>query len=313
MNRRAAYGSAFALLCAIWGSTWFAIKVGLESTPVFFAASFRFALAAAVLAVVTLVFRAHLPRNRTEWALAAFVGVVLFTGDYGLIYWAEANGVPSGLTAVLFATMPLQTAIAAHALVKDEPLSRQKLAGIGLGFLGIVLIFRGQMSASGVGLLLPMIAVVLAATCGGVVTAAERRWGRSLDPVGFNVIAMAIGAPLLAILSLASGERWSIPPWPAGLGALLYLALAGSVVTFVIWNWMLRTVPATSMSFVTMITPIVALFLGAVLAQEGLEPLDVIGTAVVLLGIFLASSRRVGLWVRGLLPRNASRAPEGKR
>ncbi len=313
MKARAAFGSGFVLLCAIWGSTWYAIKVGLESTPVFFAASFRFGLAAAVLTVVTLIFRAHLPRNRTEWALALFVGVVLFTGDYGLIYWAEGNGVPSGLTAVLFATMPLQTAIAAHALVKDEPLSRQKLAGIGLGFLGIVLIFRGQLSASGLGLLLPMIAVLLAATCGGVVTAAERRWGRKLDPIGFNVIAMAVGSACLAVVSLAAGESWAIPPWPAGLGALLYLALAGSVVTFVIWNWMLRTVPATSMSFVTMITPIVALFLGAALAQEGLETLDVIGTAVVLLGIYLASSKRVGSWVRGLLPGNAARAPDGKR
>ena len=313
MQRNVVQGAAYALLCTIWGSTWFAIKVGLESTPVFFAASLRFAVAAAVLAGLLVVLGAHLPRTRAEWNLALFAGIVLFTADYGLIYWAEGNGVPSGLTAVLFATMPLQTAIAAHALIEEEPFTRQKMAGIGLGFAGILLIFRTQLSLSGWGLFLPMLAVLLSATCAGVVTAAERRWGREVDPIGFNVVAMAIGSTCLASISLVTGEAWSVPPWPAGLGAVLYLSLAGSVVAFVAWNWMLRTVSATSMSFVTMITPIVALVLGAAVANEGFQPLDIAGAGVVILGIYLSGARRLGAWTRRARPREASSVPESKR
>src|SRR5437667_12255091 len=100
--------AAFAMLCIIWGSTWLAIRIGLEGAPPFLSASLRFAVASVVLVLLAVVFRSKWPQNRTEWALVGFVGVVLFTADYGLIYWGENNGVESGLSAILFATFPLQ-------------------------------------------------------------------------------------------------------------------------------------------------------------------------------------------------------------
>src|SRR5213593_3624196 len=143
--------AAFAMLCLIWGSTWLAIRIGLEGAPPFLSASLRFAVASIVLVLLAVVFRSKWPQNRTEWALAGFVGIVLFTGDYGLIYWGEGNGVPSGLSAILFATFVLQTAIAAHLVLSTEKLTAQKIAGIGLGFGGILLIFRGDVSTAGSG------------------------------------------------------------------------------------------------------------------------------------------------------------------
>src|SRR5437762_10413279 len=141
--------AACALLSVIWGSAWLAICIGLQSAPPFLAATLRFLLASITLAVLAIVFRSKWPANRTEWALVAFVGLVLFTADYGFIYWGENNGVESGLSAILFATLPLQTALVANAVLPGERLTVQKLAGIGLGFGGILLIFRGQIGTAG--------------------------------------------------------------------------------------------------------------------------------------------------------------------
>src|SRR5881392_4333352 len=115
------------MLCVIWGSTWLAIRIGLQGAPPFLAASLRFIVASATLAVLALPFRSKWPANRTEWKLVVFVGLVLFTADYGLIYWGENNGVESGLSAILFATYPFQTAIAAHFVLPAERLSIRKV------------------------------------------------------------------------------------------------------------------------------------------------------------------------------------------
>src|SRR2546428_689223 len=147
--------AAFAMLCLIWGSTWLAIRIGLEGAPPFLSASLRFAVASIVLVLLGIVFRSKWPQNRTEWALVGFVGIVLFTADYGLIYWGENNGVLSGLSAILFATFPLQTALVANAFLKAERFTVQKLLGIGVGFGGVVLIFRSQLGTAGPGQVLP--------------------------------------------------------------------------------------------------------------------------------------------------------------
>lgn len=307
MNGRASVSAAFASLCVIWGSTWIAIKFGVESVPTFLSAALRFVVAAAVLLLVAGILRRKLPRSRTEWAATVLVGVILFVGDYGLIYWGEANGVPSGLTAVLFAIMPLLTALAAHGLLRTEPLTAQKLVGILIGFGGVVLIFRGQLASAGASLFFPMLAVVLAAACGGVGTVIIKGWAHEIDAFTFNGLAMAVGAAGLAALSLASGEAWAVPSWPSGFAPILYLALLGSVVAFVTYKWLLGHMEATSASFLTLITPVVALFLGALLANETLEPFDAIGIAVTLLGIYVSISKRVA--ALGRIVRTASAAP----
>lgn len=307
MNLRTSVTTAFAALCLIWGSTWIAIKFGVEAVPTFLSATFRFLVASAVLLAIAAVLRRRLPQTRAEWTATILVGIILFTGDYGLIYWAEANGVPSGLTAVLFATMPLLTAIAAHALLRREPLTAQKLVGILVAFGGVALIFRGQLGSQGPSLFLPMFAVVASAACAGVGTVIMKGWAHDIDALTFNGLAMAVGAGGLAAASVLTGERWIAPSWPGGLAPILYLALLGSVVAFVTYKWLLGHLEATSASFLTLITPIVALVLGTFLASETLEPIDAVGTAVTLLGIYLSISRRVASLGRSL--RSAPVAP----
>jgi drug/metabolite transporter (DMT)-like permease len=273
------------MLCAIWGSTWLVIKIGLQGAPPLLAASLRFVVAAAVLLVVCVVFRSKLPRGRTEWALVAFYGIVLFGADYGLIYWGEGNQVDSGLSAVLFATFPFQTAIAAHALLKTERLSAQKLVGIALGFAGIAFIFRTKLAASA-DLFFPMLAIVLAATCAAAASVAVKRWGHDMDPVS------------LTAASLGAREAWAVPSWPTGILAIVYLSLAGSVVAFVAYLWLLKRIEATSLSYIAFVNPVVAVLLGFLVGEERLDPLVLAGAGMTLAGIWLATSKRVGAWIR---------------
>jgi drug/metabolite transporter (DMT)-like permease len=292
VNGRSSVASTFALLSFIWGSTWLAIKLGVEAVPTFLSVMLRFGMASLVLLTLASVFRRKLPRSRSEWGIVFFVGIALFLGDYGLIYWAEANGLESGLTAILFAMMPLLTAVAAHALIPRERLTLQKLLGIAVGFGGVALIFRGQLATAGLGKALPMLAVVLASGFAGTSTAAMRRWARDIDSFVFNGLAMGIGSLGLAAVSLGTGERWSVPSWPGGLLPILYLGLVGSVVAFVAYHWLLQHVEATTGSFILLVTPIVALALGVVLANETVDAIDLLGTAVTLAGLWISLSRR---------------------
>src|SRR6185312_351080 len=135
----------FSLLCLIWGSTWLAIKVGYGGLGPFTVAALRFVIAAAVLCAIVPIVGARWPRGRTEWTLVLVVGLLLFGGDYGLIYWAEQY-IDSGLTAVLFGTFPLATMLAAHVYVPGEQLTGRKLAGAAIAFAGVVALFGDRLS-----------------------------------------------------------------------------------------------------------------------------------------------------------------------
>ncbi len=159
-----------------------------------------------------------------------------------------------------------------------------------------------------------MFAIVLSATCASIATVAVKRWGHEADPVSFNAFAMGAGAVVLTVVSLAARETWSVPSWPEGIGSILYLALAGSVATFVTFLWLLKRIEATSMSYIALITPIVAVFLGVSLGNEGLDPLIFVGAAVTLVGIYLSTSKRAAAWARdvtgwGVVPEEPT-APE---
>lgn len=303
MARSWTIGAEYGLLCGIWGSTWLVILLGMQGVSPFLGASLRFAVAVTALLAIALVGRRPFPRGRTELRLVAFVGVVLFGADYGLIYWGEANGVPSGLSAVLFATLPLQTAIAAHAVIPEEKLSLPKLAGIGAGLVGLGLIFRGQLGAAGLSIAFPMAAIVLSATCAAVASVAVKRWGHGTDPVTFNAGAMAIGAIVLGGASIVSGEAKAWPTWPFGVLSILYLAIFGSVVTFVTYLSLLKRIEVSAMSFIAMITPIVALVLGFAVLGETVEPLAIGGTAMTLAGVYVSTQV-------GRAPKSQAASPE---
>jgi drug/metabolite transporter (DMT)-like permease len=279
----------YLALCVIWGSTWLVIKVGYGGLGPFNVAALRFYLAAAVLAPLVPLLGARWPRGRAEWWLVVWVGLVLFAADYGLIYWAEQY-LDSGLTAILFAMLPLITVSFAHVYVPGDRLTARKLAGTGLAFVGVVALFGSNLSvdASKGG---PMLAVVASAVCAAAAAVASKRHGTAMHAAALNAPAMLVGAVALSIASLVVGDGFQLPRSGAAWGAIAYLAIAGSVVTFLAYFSLLKTWSVTSLSFVSVFTPVSALLLGFLLLDERPTAMTAVGTALILTGVALALTR----------------------
>ena len=276
----------YALLCLIWGSTWLVIKVGYGGLGPFNVAGLRFFLAAAILAVLVPLLGARWPAGRKEWALVAWVGLTLFCADYGLIYWAE-QFLDSGLTAILFATLPLITVLMAHAYLPGDRITPQRLAGTLIAFLGVAALFADhvRLDPSEAG---PMLAVVGACVFAAAAGIASKRHGGALHPAALNAPAMLVGALALVGASILSGDGFAIPREISTWSAIAYLAIAGSVVTFLIYFTLLKTWSVTSMSFISVFTPAVALLLGFALLGERLTGLTALGALLILAGVALA-------------------------
>jgi drug/metabolite transporter (DMT)-like permease len=272
----------------VWGSTWLVIKIGYGGLGPFNVAALRFFLAGLIFAPLVAFFHARWPRGREEWLLVGWVGLALFAADYGLIYWGE-QFLDSGLTAILFATLPLITILFAHAYLPGERITFRKLAGTLLAFFGVAGLFgdRVRFDASQAG---PMLAIVLSAVCAATAGVASKRHGAALHPAALNAPAMFGGAFALTAASVAAGDGFTVPRDAATWGAIAYLALAGSVLTFLIYFTLLKTWSVTSLSFISVFTPAIALLLGFVFLDERPTLLTGLGAALILMGVTLAST-----------------------
>jgi len=284
--RRSLQVPLYVLLCIIWGSTWLVIKIGYGGLGPFNVAALRFFVAAAVLAALVPLLGAAWPRGRAQWRLVAVVGVALFAADYGLIYWAEQY-IDSGLTAILFATLPLVTLLLAHAYLPGERITPRKLTGTLVAFVGVVALFAGNVRLDPAAAL-PMLAIVAAAVCAAIAGVASKRHGHALHPAALNAPAMGIGAVVLAAASLLAGDGFRWPGDAATWAAVGYLAVAGSVITFLIYFALLKTWSVISLSFISVFTPAVALLLGFVVRGERLSGLTALGAVLILGGVALA-------------------------
>jgi drug/metabolite transporter (DMT)-like permease len=280
----------YAVLCLIWGSTWLVIKVGYGGLGPFTVAALRFLLAGALLTPMVPALGARWPRGRAEWALVVFIGIVLFGFDYGLIYWAE-QFLDSGLTAILFAVLPLLTIACAHVYLPGDRMTPRKLSGALLAFAGVVLLFgdRVQVDAAATR---PMLAVLGSALCAALAAVASKRHGANIHPAALNAPAMLVGSAVLFVLALAAGEDVGLPRDGATWGAVAYLAIAGSIVTFLVYFALLKTWSVTSLSFISVFTPAIALALGFVVLDERPTGWTAAGAGFILAGVTLALTSR---------------------
>jgi drug/metabolite transporter (DMT)-like permease len=276
----------YVLLCVIWGSTWLAIKVGYGGLGPFNVAGLRFLIAGLVFVALVPLFRARWPHGRSEWILVAFVGVVLFGVDFGLIYWGE-QFLDSGLTAILFATLPLITIGMAHVYLPGDRITPRKLAGTTLAFLGVVALF-GENVRIDPSKAWPMAAIVLSAACAAAAGVATKRHGAALHPTALNAPAMLIGAAALFLASTIANERIGLPRAAAAWFAVAYLALAGSVVTFLSYFTLLKRLTVTTLSFISVFTPAIALLLGFIFLDERPTLLAGFGAVLILVGVMTA-------------------------
>jgi drug/metabolite transporter (DMT)-like permease len=276
-----------ATMCLIWGTTWAAIQIGLKGIPPFSGVAIRFAIASPLLLAAALAMGVKLGRSPHEKTLWVVNGLLQFTISYGVVYWAE-QWVPSGLAAVLFATYPLFVAMLAHVALPGESLRPLEVAGVVIGFGGIAVIFSEDFQALGGSQVAVASAVMLISPfVSAVTTVAVKRWGSKVHPLSITAIPMAICAGVMGVVAFKY-ERGLPFTWDAvSVGALLYLAIFGSAVTFTLYFWLLRHYPAKRLSLIAYIIPIIAVGVG-VLRNEPLTVRELIGAAVVIAGVALA-------------------------
>ncbi len=275
---------ALLSLYLIWGSTYFAIRIALTSYPPFLLAAIRFLVAGGVLYAL-LRWRGNAAPTGPQWRNAAVTGTLLLTLGNGLVCVAEQH-VASGLAAVTLASMPLFAAIFA-AMYGEWP-TRRELAGLALGFAGVVLLG----TAGGLGGE-PIAALAL------LISAAAWAFGsiwsrpRDMPPAAMNTAAqMLAGGAVLLALALLTGE--SLPQAPAFSAslAIAYLALFGSLAGFTAYLFLLAAVrPALATSY-AYVNPPVAVLIGALLGAEVVRWLDLAAMAVILAGVALIAASR---------------------
>jgi drug/metabolite transporter (DMT)-like permease len=279
---------AFAACGAIWGSTFLVISIGNDVLAPVWAATLRLLLAALLLTAWTFARRESLPRGPALRAALAY-GVCQFGINFPLLYWGEQR-VPSGLSAVLYATIPLSSALLTRALGM-EALTPSKVIGAVIAFAGVAVLFAGSFRGhvSPVGLL----AIFAAATVAALGTVLLKRGPRQ-GAIAVNAVGCAIGGVMAGAISFAAREAHALPTSAAAALPLLYLTVAGSLGAFVIMSWLVNRWPVTRVSYVTVIVPVLALALGRAVRHEPLTALSLAGAALVLAGLLIGmrASRR---------------------
>jgi len=289
-------GIGFALISLIWGSTWLVIKIGLESLPPFYAVAIRFTLATLILFAVMQVRGDRIPVDRTSVSLYLTVGLLSFSVPFALVYWGEQY-IPSGLASVLFAVHPFIVAIGSQLFLPGERMSLLKVAGVCLGFLGILVIFWADVHPGGTGIR-GMIAILLSTLLQGISLVIVKRKDRHVNPMALTFGGMLFGLCLLYAAAFLFEDASHIRLDQKGIGSIVYLGTFGSVVAFVTYYWLLKRVEAVYLSLVSFVTPVLAVILGAVWLHESLAPRIFSGAMLVLGGILVANGRDMAAALR---------------
>ena len=276
----------YALICVIWGSTWVAIKVGLVGVPPFLAAGLRFLLAALIVGVVLAARRRPVSLTHNDKVCVLSMGLLLFWLDYAAVYWAEMR-ISSGLTAILFSTMPLITSLLSAYWTRSETLTGRKATGILVGVCGTALLFWPHERLT-LQQALGMLAALGASLCAAINLVMIKKYGRHTDPFVLNFFGMMLGAACLLVMSAAL-EDWAAVAWSrSNVLALVYLAVFGSVIAFSAYYYLIKRMDATMVSLSTLIIPIVALALGRAFLNETVTLLALAGIATIVAGVAVA-------------------------
>jgi drug/metabolite transporter (DMT)-like permease len=272
----------FIACCLIWGSTFLAIRIGNEAVPPIWAATIRLALAAPLLTALVIATRQRFPRGPALRGALLF-GIFNFGVNLSLLYWGE-RVVPSGIAAVLYATVPLSTALIAAAM-RVERLVARKVAAALVAIVGVAIIFAGELKLD-----VPLeglAAVFLAATAASLSSVFLKR---TPQPSAFaaNAVGAAVGAVVCAAASLLIGEDHALPTTLAAWWPIVYLTLAGSLGAYVLYTWLVQHWPVTNASMIGVVVPVIAVILGAVARQEQRSPESYVGAAVVLVAVIIA-------------------------
>ena len=274
---------AFAVVVLLGGVNGTAIHVGNQELAPEWGAALRFGMASLVLFGIVIGRRLPLPSGRAL-AASALYGLLAFGVTFGLVNWALVQ-TPPGTAQVILALVPLLTLVLAAAQGL-ETLRGQSIVGSLVSVAGIVLIFGERASAN-----VPLISML--AVLGGALSISEanvvaKRLPRC-HPVANNAIGMGVGAVFLGAISIVAGEPHVLPQQPATLLALGYLSLAGSVVVFSLYLFIIERWTASATSYALLLMPLVSVVVAALVVNEPITPILIGGAVLVLAGVYVGA------------------------
>lgn len=284
--------TALGAVYVLWGSTYLGIRVALDNLPPYTLGAIRFLVAGPLMyaVAVRLARRRGRPEPRPtarQWAAQSLVGILLLGVGNGGVILAEQS-VPTGLVALLVATVPLWMALFG-GLVLGEPFSRRAVVSVVLGFAGVGLLIRPGGAAS-----LPvMLAVLIAPLTWSIGSLYARRAPRPHSPLVGAGMQMSAAGVVFAVAALIAGEPWhggGIHPTGRGLLAVAYLITFGSLVGYTAYAWLLQVVPVSLVSTYAYVNPLVAVLLGAVFLSEQITARVLIGGGIVAVAVALLLS-----------------------
>lgn len=278
---------AFAGFVVIAGLNFVAVRFSNRELAPFWGAGLRFGAAGLVFLALALGRRSPFPRGRALAGALVF-GVLAFGVSYALAYYALVRA-PASVAAVIVALAPLMTLFLASVVHGVERLRARGIVGGLVALLGIALIFRDGLVGAHAPLL-SLVAIVLMALCLSEATVLVKRFPK-VDPFAMNATGMLVGSALLLALSFGAGERWALPRTTEARVAVLYLVLVGSVVMFFLYLFVLGRWSASATSYQTVLSPIVTIVAGALLAGERIGWVLVAGGALVLAGVYFGALR----------------------
>jgi drug/metabolite transporter (DMT)-like permease len=278
----------YIIICLIWGSTWLAIRLGLDSLTPLISAGLRFILASILIFVVVSIKKTELPLDLKSVIIYIYLAFFSFVIPFGLVYWAE-QFVPSGLTSVIFGMFPFSVFIFSWFMLKGESADFYKLVSVLLGFVGIIIIFSDSLHIDVENHTLGLTAVLLSAIIQGSTSVVLKKWGGYLNPFSINALPLLIAGITLIALSFGfeNTSTWEFSS--KAIISITYLAIVGTIVAFTVYYWLLKQINAVILALSSFITPIIALILGWIVLNEQLSQEVLVGSLFVLLGILFGN------------------------
>ena len=286
---------AFAIIYFVWGSTFLAIRVGVREVPPFLLAAMRFLVAGLVLYGWTMARGERSPSAR-QWASVSLLAVLIFVLDYGLLFWAEQR-VPSGIAAVMLATIPVFMALSEIILLATQKLTARLALALLIGIGGVAVLMSRSLDL-GVAPIdrLGAVALIFAAISWSVASALSRKLPLPPSKVLSSGAQMLAGGVFLTVASAALGEFRDFHPWTVSRGAwlaLLYLIVAGSIIGFTAYVWLLHHESPTKVGTYAYVNPVVAVLVGYFLGGEALGLRTILGTLLVLISVVVITATPV--------------------
>jgi len=283
---------AFAIIYFVWGSTFLAIRVGVREVPPFLLAALRFLVAGLVLYGWMLAQGERSPNGR-QWMSAFLLALLIFVVDYGLLFWAEQR-VPSGVAAVMMATIPAFMALSEIIFLRTQRLTVRLALALFIGMGGVAVLMSHSFNFGGAPIdRTGAMALIVASISWSVASALTRKLPLPASKVMSSGAQMLAGGLLLTLSAAALGEFHNFQPSAVSFKAwlsLLYLIIAGSIIGFTAYVWLIHHESPTRVGTYAYVNPVVAVLLGYLLGGESLGVRTLLGTLFVLISVVVITT-----------------------